>query len=43
MQSNSNINASDNNTASNQISVNVGGRSKSVENGDERSAAQVSL
>lgn len=43
MQSNGHMNASDNNTASNQISANVDDRSKAGENSDEMSDAQVSL
>lgn len=40
--SNSSLNASDNTTASNQISLNVGDRSKSDENSDEKCDAQSS-
>jgi hypothetical protein len=43
MQMNSQTNASENNAASNHISANAGNGSKTVENSDEESDAQVSM
>jgi hypothetical protein len=43
MQMNSQTNASENNAASNHISANAGNGSKTEENSDEESDAQVSM